>query len=283
MLTPPLSHPLSSQAGIYVPTLAYAVYQYNQKSPAVPINLKGILVGNGCIGNAAGHCGNDPTGLSDYHDIQIWRGHGLISEVTYDACLKECEWANESPACQSNLQKAANEIGDIDVYYLYNTCPDPAITRRRNGAPIPQGSMLARVAAARQARGLPELGIDSNCYGTGPTLESWGNLAAVKAALHVSPDIDWAVCSNNNSFSYNSNIPDERTEIYPTLTQQAGYQVLIYNGASRGEGRQGSSSFICTARTRTLTNPPPFPPTLSLAPSLAPGRRGGPLRAIHRY
>lgn len=59
---------------VYVPSLAYAVYKYNQGSPATPIKLKGILVGNGCIGDQAGHCGNDPTGLSDYHDLQQWRG-----------------------------------------------------------------------------------------------------------------------------------------------------------------------------------------------------------------
>ena len=40
-----------SYAGIYIPMLAYNVYNYNLKGPASPINLKGILVGNGCIGN----------------------------------------------------------------------------------------------------------------------------------------------------------------------------------------------------------------------------------------
>ena len=56
-----------SYAGIYIPTLAAQVYDYNTKAPATPIALKGILVGNGCIGNAAGHCGNDPTGVSSRH------------------------------------------------------------------------------------------------------------------------------------------------------------------------------------------------------------------------
>ena len=61
-----------SYAGVYVPSLAYAVYQYNQGKPAVPIKLKGIMVGNGCIGKDAGHCGSDPTGLSDYREC-FWR------------------------------------------------------------------------------------------------------------------------------------------------------------------------------------------------------------------
>lgn len=74
------------------------------------------------------------------------------------------------------------------------------------------------------------LALDPNCFGTGPTLESWFNQADVKAAFHVAADIDWSLCSNNGTFNYNSDIADERTTIYPTLTQKAGYKVLVYNG-----------------------------------------------------
>ena len=112
---PCLTLPPPSPQPQYVPSLAYAVYKYNQGAPATPINLKGILVGNGCIGREAGHCGNDPTGLSDYHDLQMWRGHGLVSETIYDKCLKTCVWDNESAECQNNLQAAANVVGDIDI------------------------------------------------------------------------------------------------------------------------------------------------------------------------
>ena len=64
-----------SYAGVYVPSLAYAIYNYNQAGSGVKINLKGIMVGNGCIGNSAGHCGNDPTGLNDYHDVMYVTVH----------------------------------------------------------------------------------------------------------------------------------------------------------------------------------------------------------------
>lgn len=223
-----------SYAGIYIPSLAYAIYQYSLTKPTTPINLKGILVGNGCIGNAAGHCGDDPTGLNDYHDIQQWKGHGLVSETLYDSILKECVWNNESNQCENDLQAAANAIGNLDVYYLYNTCDDPAAMRRR--APYAKNSLLARVEKIRQNRldakrsaGKP-LRTDPNCFSTGATLETWANQDAVKTALHVAPAIDWSLCSNNNTFGYNSDIADERTTIYPTLTKQAGYKVLIFNG-----------------------------------------------------
>ena len=42
-----------SYAGIYIPMLAYNIYNYNLKPTGPLINLKGIIVGNGCIGSAA--------------------------------------------------------------------------------------------------------------------------------------------------------------------------------------------------------------------------------------
>jgi hypothetical protein len=42
-----------SYAGVYVPSLAFAIYNYNKGAPAQPVNLKGIMVGNGCIGDVS--------------------------------------------------------------------------------------------------------------------------------------------------------------------------------------------------------------------------------------
>ena len=105
-----------SYAGIYIPTLADAIITYNKANPGSPINLQGIMVGNGCIGRGAGTCGND--GLNDYHDIITWRGHGLVTEPLYDAILSNCTWGNENAQCNNLLNQAANGLGDIDVYYL---------------------------------------------------------------------------------------------------------------------------------------------------------------------
>jgi carboxypeptidase C (cathepsin A) len=260
-----------SYAGIYIPTLAQQVILDNAKSPAVPIALKGILVGNGCIGNEAGHCGNDPTGLNDYHDIQIWRGHALVSETNYDNIMKNCVWDNQNAKCEQELQAAANAIGDIDIYYLYNTCDDPVLNR---GAPIPRGSMLARVQKARQARriaaGQDPLSTDPNCYATAASLQAYLNQADVKDALHVAKAIDYSLCSNNGTFQYNSNIADERKTVYPTITA-SGVTVVVYNGGEWSWGRNGASSSASNRLTPVLPSLP-----LSLNP-----RRGRPLRALH--
>lgn len=114
-----------SYAGIYIPTLADAIITYNKANPSSPINLQGIMVGNGCIGRGAGTCGND--GLNDYHDIITWRGHGLVTEPLYDAILSNCTWGNENNNCNNLLNEAANALGDLDVYYLcVGRCSAPA-------------------------------------------------------------------------------------------------------------------------------------------------------------
>lgn len=230
-----------SYAGVYIPSLAYAIYNYNtaNPAPALQINLKGIMVGNGCIGNAAGHCGSGGA-INAYHDIQQWRGHGLISETTYDHVNSVCDWKTVTPKCELAVSQAVSELGMIDVYYLYNTCADPAMQLRNVRAPISNMSALSKYAALKakadpvktfnDLRKNKAVGLDPNCFGTGPTLQQWGNLPAVKKALNVAPAITWSLCSSNGSFAYNSDIADERTTIYPTLTQKAGYQVLIYNG-----------------------------------------------------
>lgn len=226
-----------SYAGIYIPMLAYNVYKYNQGSPAQPINLKGTMVGNGCIGNAAGHCGTDP--LNDYHDVMEWRGHALMEETLFDNIMGNCSFdGKNSLTCDLLLAAAALEKGDLDVYYLYNTCSDPALSLSNLRAPLPANSLLRKALEAKAAKQGSskavqkgkKVGTDPNCFGTGPTLEAYFNQASVKSALHVAPGIDWALCSNNGTFNYNGDMDDERKEIYPTIVTQAGYKVLVYNG-----------------------------------------------------
>jgi serine carboxypeptidase-like clade I len=94
-----------------------------------------------------------------------------------------------------------------------------AIARRARAAPE---ALRARIAASGPA--------DANCFGSGPTIESWANTAAVKAALHVAPAINFELCSGNFSFNYDSDMADERTLIYPTLLTKANITAVIFNG-----------------------------------------------------
>ena len=111
------THSGESYAGIYIPTLAYNIYNYNQAAPAVAINLKGIIVGNGCVGHAVGICGT--SGYGDYLTLSQLHGHGFISNKAMDACNTACgDYSNENAACDNAIRSATNTVGDIDVYDL---------------------------------------------------------------------------------------------------------------------------------------------------------------------
>jgi hypothetical protein len=109
-----------------------------------------------------------------------------------------------------------------DVYGPCITCDfakDGSKSKRSNSRiPVKSSSLLSHLL-----RG-PDACIDA-CDAT-----NWLSQPSVVQALHVSPNIDWTICSENGTFNYESTIADLRTTVYPALTQQAGYRVLIFNG-----------------------------------------------------
>lgn len=117
-----------SYAGIYVPMLASDVTDYNKGNPAVPINLKGILVGNGCLGTTVGICGDDF--VANSYNIEQWRGHGLISKSVYDAINTNCNWNLPTQKCQNLLNQAASQVGHVSVYDIYGPCDNSQSSSR---------------------------------------------------------------------------------------------------------------------------------------------------------
>jgi hypothetical protein len=69
------------RAGIYVPTLANRIVDGNAAGNT-PINLKGIAVGDGCIGNSVGTCGDNGDALQI--EVDFFYGHGMIYPPVYD-------------------------------------------------------------------------------------------------------------------------------------------------------------------------------------------------------
>lgn len=99
--------------------MAYNVYNYNLGNPAVKIPLKGILVGNGCIGNSVGVCGQDYYG--DYLSILQLREKRMVSDPTWNKLTAACgDFSTESPKCQTALEDASNEAGNFNVYDVYS-------------------------------------------------------------------------------------------------------------------------------------------------------------------
>ncbi|MFS7919907.1 putative carboxypeptidase D [Helianthus anomalus] len=84
------------------------------------------------IGNAVIDEELNQKGKYDY-----WWSHAMISDSTHDAIFKYCDFASNSKSamCNGIIDKAWNEMGDVDVYNIYAPiCLTPA---ERNTSAIP--------------------------------------------------------------------------------------------------------------------------------------------------
>ena len=81
-----------------------------------------MMVGNGCIGEAAGVCGN-AAGSERFH-ISEQAGHGLISPPTYDAIIAACGpmFNVSGGACNTAIRAASTEVGNVNTYDIYGNC-----------------------------------------------------------------------------------------------------------------------------------------------------------------
>ena len=110
-----------SYAGIYVPTLANRILDGNAAGNAY-INLKGIAVGDGCMGNSIGTCGDGPDALQIEFDL--FYGHGMISESAKESVYELCgNWINISQDCQMAAEGAIENVGNINIYDGQHTQP----------------------------------------------------------------------------------------------------------------------------------------------------------------
>jgi len=208
-----------SYAGIYVPTLANRIVDGN--AAGMPyVNLKGIAVGDGCIGNSVGTCGDGADGLQISFDL--FYGHGMISQSTREKVYGLCgegDWQNNiTDDCANAAETAVSSVGDINIYDVYDTCGDDSGRKRAHpalgGRPLQAPN---RVLAAN-------IGDPVSCVPDGSS--DFMNNADVKKALHVdqAPVTTWSDCSG---IDYHSNLVS-LLPTYPKLI--ANMNVLIYSG-----------------------------------------------------
>jgi len=204
-----------SYAGMYVPTLALQILGYNNKTtPQIP--LKGILVGNGVTGSNTG--ANTEQLKVDF----LW-GHGLFSDVTYQKILKDCgDFSNISPACTKDLNEMSIEVGNVNIYDIYDNCinanAEVSAKHSRSWRTIPDAIDLA----------LSNVGGPVECI-DGAAAGAWLNQDAVRTAIHVKSVAQigvWDVCGGNLTYAQNwgSLLPNYKYQIIPFI------RVLIYNG-----------------------------------------------------
>ena len=84
-----------SYAGIYIPTLADEIVRGNDAG-ATPLNLRGLLIGNGCTGSDTPSCGQPPSAStflesSSGHQLAFLHDHAMISDRAFAAATAACD------------------------------------------------------------------------------------------------------------------------------------------------------------------------------------------------
>jgi hypothetical protein len=232
---------------------AYNVYQHNTNNGG-NVPLKGILVGNGCTGDEIGICSSNPNG--DKYTLEQLHGHGFISDLAFNAAMAACgDWTSEPPACARAVRDASAEAGNnFDIYDIYSQsfgiC-DYKKSRRAQRRPVAPGSALGQIMARIDARVALT---DNNCTND-DDLTTYMNTAAVIAALHVrAPSGGWGVCGG---VQYTNDMKDETKEIYPTLVEKAGLNIVIYNGEADAVSFNAHHAARLAAPAITNPNNPP--------------------------
>jgi hypothetical protein len=83
-----------SYAGIYIPTLADHITHGNDAG-ATAINLRGLMIGNGCTGSDTPSCGQSPSAStflesSAGRQLSFLHDHAMVSEVAFGAAVEAC-------------------------------------------------------------------------------------------------------------------------------------------------------------------------------------------------
>jgi len=116
-----------SYGGVYVPTMAEAIYEASVRGDYTTPILKGIAVGNGCTGKEVGICSSTPQGTAMLYQY-------LLGQSFIDLSLKEkinavCDLNAAvhkqqplSKECEAELEKASFEVGFINLYDIYGDC-----------------------------------------------------------------------------------------------------------------------------------------------------------------
>lgn len=218
-----------SYAGIYIPML---MDQISQDSLKANINFIGSAIGNGCWGNTVGTCAfSSPEAQQISSDF--YYGHGMYSQTLRQEIALACgDFSELSVKCVKKLAEMEEEIGQFDIYNIYDEC---GRDQRRALRGVVRES-LAKVREALSAStvevstpqsfsvaaGYSQALNDYSC-GAATAMDAWLAEPAVVAALHVKAD--------TVGMKYTKTATDLRP-LYSTLIDK--YQMLIYAGDTDG-------------------------------------------------
>eukprot|EP00931_Biecheleriopsis_adriatica_P046670 TRINITY_DN26821_c0_g1_i1.p1 TRINITY_DN26821_c0_g1~~TRINITY_DN26821_c0_g1_i1.p1 ORF type:complete len:506 (+),score=67.59 TRINITY_DN26821_c0_g1_i1:58-1575(+) len=198
-----------SYAGVYVPMLTSRVLKHDEGRP---IRLRGMIVGDGCIGyNVPGGGGSDTMHLLLEYFEEAGAG---IDRVALGSARSACGQQLFRPmvpqdmtaACQVALRRVFQSIGPFNVYHMDGPC-----------GPDGQGNW---------GEG------DAFACGSEEALTDYLSMIEVQKALNAIPanateTLAWQMWDGDGS-NYNITVADARPFYREVL--DAGIPVLIYNG-----------------------------------------------------
>lgn len=96
--------------------------QISQDPLEASMNFVGSAIGNGCWGNTVGTCAfSSPEALQIKSDF--FYGHGMYSQTLRADIEDACgDWSRLTPACVQALEVMDEQIGNFDVYNIYDNC-----------------------------------------------------------------------------------------------------------------------------------------------------------------
>lgn len=138
----------TTDAGVYVPTLAEAILHAMQAETYSGAPLAGIAVGNGCSGTEIGVCG----GQGEQFRTEFLTEHAFMPRSLKNTIRAECDWkaARQSEACKAALGEMGTTIGHIDLYNVYGPCIDGS--RPTAGAAEPERGQAETLAVNTHGR-----------------------------------------------------------------------------------------------------------------------------------
>lgn len=220
-----------SYAGIYIPYLANVILKNNLiRKPEKIIKLKGLLIGNGLV---------DLT-YDNISGIPFYFNHGLISKEVYNAYNKNnCDF-EDSPSCNSHLEKIYNEIDGINIYDIYHIC----IPHGKQDLKYPYTRFIdSRLQTVRKYKPLKSEnqfsyleGADDDDSDIPPCADFYGaktylNKDEVKKALNVGKSLVWEFCSNKVGELYKPSTEGSIKIIKDFLENQT-LRIWKYSGSS---------------------------------------------------
>jgi len=202
-----------SYAGMYVPTLALQVLSFNNQTAGNKIPLRGIAVGNGVTGSGTGQ-------PAEQLKVEFYWGHGLMSDKLYKDILLQC--GNYStpypPACQTDLNLMSTQIGNVNIYDIYDICVN-------SGASTPD---TWRTPPTEFDLLMERVGGPIACI-DGGAAQAYLDQDDVRTAIHAAPVSqigNWSICTRKLAYTSNwgSLLPNYKNDIIPQI------RVLIFNG-----------------------------------------------------